>query len=53
LSQQGIVQGAGGGGEAIGEGGEHDNDGVWWMVGAVLLIDAWAIHEGDDETASP
>jgi hypothetical protein len=53
LSQQGVVQGAGGGGEAIGEKGEHDNSGVWWMVGGVLLIDAWAIHEGDDETASP
>ena len=53
LSQQGVVQGAGGGGEAIGAEGTHDNHGVWWMVGAVALIDIWAISEGDDETQSP
>jgi hypothetical protein len=53
LSQQGVVQGAGGGGEAIGAEGTHDNHGVWWMVGAVALIDIWAISEGDDETESP
>jgi hypothetical protein len=53
LSQQGIVQGAGGGGEAIGEEGEHDNHGVWIMVGVVAAIDLWAISEGDDDTASP
>jgi hypothetical protein len=53
LSQQGVVQGAGGGGEAIGEEGEHDNRGVWIMVGVVAAIDLWAISEGDDDTASP
>jgi hypothetical protein len=53
LSQQGVVQGAGGGGEAIGEEGEHDNSGVWIMVGIVAAIDLWALSEGDDDTASP
>jgi hypothetical protein len=53
LSQQGVVQGAGGGGAAIGDEGEHDNTGVWIMVGVVAAIDLWAISEGDDETASP
>jgi hypothetical protein len=53
LSQQGVVQGAGGGGEAIGEEGEHDNSGVWIMVGVVAAIDLWALSEGDDDTASP
>jgi hypothetical protein len=53
LSQQGVVQGAGGGGEAIGEEGTHDNRGVWIMVGVVAAIDLWALSEGDDDTASP
>jgi hypothetical protein len=53
LSQQGIVQGAGGGGAAVGDDEDHDNTGVWIMVGVVAAIDLWAIHEGDDETASP
>jgi hypothetical protein len=53
LSQQGVVQGAGGGGEAIGEEGAHDNSGVWWLVAGVALVDIWAISEGDDDTQSP
>jgi hypothetical protein len=55
VSQQGIVQGAGGGGagEAVGASGTHNNRGVWIMVGGVLILDAIAISEGQDDTTSP
>ena len=53
VSQQGVVQGAGGGGEAIGTEGTHDNSGMWWLVAGVALVDIWAISEGNDDTQRP